>query len=97
VALTPLPDTPIVILAGSRKLPFGKLAIVEILGKSTLYSVAALMGGLVYGGLEDTIGTMMASGLMVIGSLIFSIAVTWKPSRDLIFGWLERLVPQMRE
>ncbi len=97
VALTPLPDTPIVILAGSRKLPFGKLAVVEVIGKSTLYSVAALMGGLVYGGLEDTIGTMMASGLMVIGSLIFSIAVTWKPSRDLIFGWLERLVPRMRE
>ena len=97
VALTPLPDTPIVILAGSRKLPFGKLAIVEIIGKSTLYSVAALMGGLVYGGLEDTIGTMMASGLMVIGSLVFSIAVTWKPSRDLIFGWLERLVPQMKK
>ena len=97
VALTPLPDTPIVILAGSRKLPFGKLAIVEIIGKSTLYSVAALMGGLVYGGLEETIGTMMASGLMVIGSLIFSIAVTWKPSRDLIFGWLERLVPQMKK
>ena len=97
VALTPLPDTPIVILAGSRKLPFGKLAVVEIIGKSVLYSVAALMGGLVYGGLEDTIGTMMASGLMVVGSLIFSIAVTWKPSRDLIFGWLERLIPQMRE
>jgi len=97
VALTPLPDTPIVILAGSRKLPFGKLAIVEIIGKSALYSVAALMGGLVYGGLEDTIGTMMASGLMVVGSLIFSIAVTWKPSRDLIFGWIERLVPSMKE
>ena len=97
VALTPLPDTPIVILAGSRKLPFAKLAIVEIIGKSALYSVAALMGGLVYGGLEDTIGTMMASGLMVVGSLIFSIAVTWKPSRDLIFGWIERLVPGMKE
>jgi membrane protein YqaA with SNARE-associated domain len=97
VALTPLPDTPIVILAGSRKLPFAKLAVVEILGKSALYSVAAVMGGLVYGGLEDTIGTMMASGLMVVGSLIFSIAVTWKPSRDLIFGWFERLVPRMKE
>ena len=32
VALTPLPDTPIVILAGSRKLPFTKLAIVEVIG-----------------------------------------------------------------
>ncbi|MFH1179852.1 MAG: VTT domain-containing protein [Candidatus Bathyarchaeota archaeon] len=97
VALTPLPDTPIVILAGSRKLPFAKLAIVEVLGKSTLYSVAAVMGGLVYGGLENTIGTVLASALMVAGSLIFSVAVTWKPSRDLIFGWIEKLVPRMKE
>jgi membrane protein YqaA with SNARE-associated domain len=97
VALTPLPDTPIVILAGSRKLPFGKLTIVEILGKSTLYSVAALMGGLVYSGLEDTVGTVLASIFIVVASLVFSIAVTWKPSRDLIFGWMEKLVPQMKE
>ncbi len=96
VALTPLPDTPIIILAGSRKLPFTKLVIVEILGKSTLYSVGALMGGLIYGGLENTIGTVLASALMVIGSLVFSIAVTWKPSRDLIFGWMEKLVPRMK-
>lgn len=97
VALTPLPDTPIIILAGSRKLPFKKLAVVEVVGKSILYSVGALMGGLVYSGLENTIGTALASLLMVVGSLIFSIAVTWKPSRDLIFGWIEKLVPQMRE
>jgi membrane protein YqaA with SNARE-associated domain len=97
VALTPLPDTPIVILAGSRKLPFTKLAIVEIIGKSTLYSVGALMGGFVYSGLENTIGTVLASVLMVIGSLLFSIAVTWKPTRDLIFGWIEKLVPRMKE
>jgi len=92
VALTPLPDTPIVILAGSRKLPFVRLTIVEILGKSTLYSVGAFMGGLVYSGLENTIGTILASTIMVIGSLILSIAVTWKPTRDLLFGWAERLI-----
>ena len=97
VAMTPLPDTPIVILAGSRKLPFGKLAVVEVLGKSALYSVGAMMGGLVYGGLENTIGAVFASLLLVVGSLIFSIAVTWKPSRDLIFGWFEKLVPRMKE
>ena len=51
------------------------------------------MGGLVYGGLEDTVGTVIASSLLVVGSLVFSVAVTWKPSRDIIFGWLERLVP----
>jgi membrane protein YqaA with SNARE-associated domain len=97
VAITPLPDTPIVILAGSRKLPFTKLAIVEIVGKSTLYSVGALMGGLVYSGLENTIGTVLASILIVVGSLIFSIVVTWKPTRDLIFGWMEKLIPGMKE
>ena len=97
VALTPLPDTPIVILAGSRKLPFGKLAVVEVVGKSILYSVGAVMGGMVYGGLENTLGTVIASALMVIGSLIFSIAVTWKPSRDWIFGWMEKLIPQMKD
>jgi membrane protein YqaA with SNARE-associated domain len=97
VALTPLPDTPIVILAGSKKLPFRKLALVEILGKSTLYSLGALMGGLVYSGLENTIGTLLASVFIVIGSLIFSVAVTWKPTRDILFGWMEKLIPQMKE
>jgi uncharacterized membrane protein YdjX (TVP38/TMEM64 family) len=92
VALTPLPDTPVIILAGSRKLPFSKLAVVEVFGKSILYSVGALMGGL-----ESTIGTFLASILMVVGSLIFSIVVTWKPTRDLLFGWMERLIPRMRE
>jgi membrane protein YqaA with SNARE-associated domain len=97
VAITPLPDTPIVILAGSRKLPFTKLVVVEVFGKSALYSLGAMMGGLVYGGLENTIGAVLASALLVVGSLIFSVAVTWKPSRDLIFGWFEKLVPRMKE
>ncbi len=93
VALTPLPDTPIVILAGSRKLPFRRLLAVEVAGKSALYSVGAVVGGAVYGGLESSLGTVAASGLMVVGSLVFCVAVTWKPSRDWIFGLMEKLVP----
>jgi membrane protein YqaA with SNARE-associated domain len=92
VALTPLPDTPIVILAGSRKLPFRRLLAVEVLGKSALYSVGAVVGGLVYGGLESSLGTFVASGLMVVGSLVFCVAVTWRPSRDWIFGWMEKII-----
>jgi len=92
VALTPLPDTPIVILAGSRKLPFRRLLAVEILGKSMLYSVGAVVGGVVYGGLESSLGTFVASGLMVVGSLVFCVVVTWKPSRDWIFGWVEKVI-----
>ena len=93
VAMTPLPDTPIVILAGSRKLPFKKLVLVEVAGKTVLYSIGAVVGGLVYSGLESSLGTFLASGLMVVVSLLFCVAVTWKPSRNLIFGWVERLVP----
>ena len=78
VAVTPLPDTPIILLAGSNKLPFGKLFVVECVGKTALYSVGAVVG-------------ITASVLMVAGSLLFCILVTWKKSRDLIFGWFERL------
>ena len=55
------------------------------------------MGGLVYSGLENTIGSVLASVLIVVGSLLFSIAVTWKPTRDMIFGWMEKLIPRAME
>ena len=91
VAITPLPDTPIVLLAGSRKLPFAKLFAVECLGKTTLYSLGAVVGGIVFTGLTGSVGSMTASVIMVVGSLVFCVLVTWKKSRDLIFGWFERL------
>jgi membrane protein YqaA with SNARE-associated domain len=91
VALTPLPDTPIVLLAGSNKLPLGKLFVVECVGKTVLYSVGAVVGGVVFTGLTWAVGGITASVLMVAGSLLFCILVTWKKSRDLIFGWFERL------
>jgi len=97
VSITPLPDIPIVLLAGSRRLPFKGLLAVELVGKTTLYTVGAVVGGLVYTGLESTLGGVVASALIVVGSIIFCVAVTWKPSRDLIFGWLERLVPSLGE
>jgi membrane protein YqaA with SNARE-associated domain len=91
VAVTPLPDTPIILLAGSNKLPLGKLFVVECVGKTALYSIGAVVGGVVFMGLTGTVGGIAASVLMVAGSLLFCILVTWKKSRDLIFGWFERL------
>ena len=91
VAVTPLPDTPIVLLAGSTRLPFGKLFVVECVGKTALYSLGAVVGGIVFTGLTGTVGSFAASALMVVGSLVFCVLVTWRKSRDLIFGWFERL------
>jgi len=91
VAVTPLPDTPIVLLAGSNKLPFGRLFIVEAVGKTALYSIGAIVGGFVFTGLTGAFGGVGASALMVAGSLVFCVLVTWKKSRDVLFGWFERL------
>jgi membrane protein YqaA with SNARE-associated domain len=91
VALTPLPDTPIVLLAGSNKLPFWKLFTVECVGKTILYSTGAVVGGWIFQGLSGAVGGFWTSVLMVVGSLAFCIAVTWKPSRDYIFGWVEKI------
>ena len=91
VAITPLPDTPIILLAGSNKLPFAKLFAVECIGKTTLYTLGAIVGGFVFTGLTGAVGGWMASLLMVVGSLVFCVLVTWKKSRDMIFGWFENL------
>jgi membrane protein YqaA with SNARE-associated domain len=91
VALTPLPDTPIVLLAGSSRLPFWRLFTVECVGKTALYSLGAVVGGIVFSSLTGSFGGIMASFIMVAGSLLFCILVTWGKSRDLIFGWFERL------
>lgn len=91
VSATPLPDTPIVLLAGSSRLPLGKLLVVEIVGKTALYSLGAVVGGFIFMGLFGAVGGLWASVLIVLGSLVFCVLVTWKKSRDLIFGWFERL------
>lgn len=88
VAMTPLPDTPIVLIAGSNRLPFGKLFIAECVGKTTLYSLGAVIGGFVFTGLTNIFGSLTASIITVIASLLFCIFVTSKKSRRAIFGWL---------
>ena len=92
VSLTPLPDTPLVLLAGSRRLPFKKLLLVEGAGKTVLYTVGAVVGGFVFTGLTDAMGSISASAVMVAVSLAFCVLVTWRRSRDMVFGWVERLI-----
>ena len=80
-------------------LGFGMTTVLLNIHNAGIYPLGSMIlaMGLVYGGLENTLGTVIASGLMVVGSLVFSIAVTWKPSRDLIFGWMEKLISRMKK
>jgi len=92
VAATPLPDLPIVMLAGSRRLPFKKLLVLEALGKTTLYSLGAFFGGRVFEILIGAVGSLTASALVVVASIAFTFLITWGPSRDRIFGLIEKFV-----
>lgn len=93
VSLTPLPDTPIVLLAGSSRLSFRKLLIVEGVGKTALYTLGAVVGGFVFTGLTERVGGLAASALIVAASIAFCVLVTWRRSRDAVYGWVERLIP----
>ena len=92
VASTPLPDTPIVLIAGSNRLPIGRLLIAELLGKTTLYSVGAIFGGYVFNGLVGVFGGLATSFLLVVVSILFCIGITWSKSRELILGWFDSLI-----
>lgn len=92
VAMTPLPDMPVIMLAGTRRLPFKKLLLIEAFGKTILYTVAAYVGGTIFDLLIGAVGGLYAQGLVVVGSIIFCIVLTWPPSRDVLFGFVERLI-----
>jgi membrane protein YqaA with SNARE-associated domain len=92
VAATPLPDLPIVMLAGSRRLPLKKLLVIEAAGKTALYSVGAFFGGRVFEVLIGAVGSLTASALLVVASIAFTFLITWGPSRDYIFGLIEKFV-----
>lgn len=92
VSLTPLPDTPVILFAGSSRLSFKKLLIVEGMGKMAYYTLGAFLGGFFFAGLTELMGGLTASALVVAASVAFCIFVTWSRSRDAIFGLVERLI-----
>jgi membrane protein YqaA with SNARE-associated domain len=92
VAATPLPDTPIVLIAGSSRLHIGKLFLAECLGKTALYSLGAVVGGTVFTGLSDMFGGLAASLIVVSASILFCVLVAWDRGRAILFGWFERLL-----
>ncbi len=91
-AVTPLPDTPILILAGSSQLPFKKLLLVEGIGKTALYSLGGFVGSFIMEDFSGTIGSLYSSIAIVVLSIIFCILITWNRSRKALFGWLEKFI-----
>lgn len=94
-SITPLPDTPIVMLAGSSHISFKKILLAQGVGKMVLYSLGAIVGGFVFSELTESVGSIYASAFIAILSVSFCIIINWRRSRDLILSWVERLIPSL--
>ncbi|MFQ6053711.1 MAG: hypothetical protein ACE5OO_05750 [Candidatus Bathyarchaeia archaeon] len=80
VSMSPLPDTPVILLAGSSRLPLRKLLLIEGVGKTAYYTLGAFVGGLIFSSLTDTLGSLPTSALVVAASIAFCVLVTWSRS-----------------
>jgi len=90
LAASPLPDAPIILLAGSSRFPFSKILLIEGIGKIILYILSAIFGGFLFLGLTDLMGELLTSILIVIASLILCIIVSWEKARNKILKPLEK-------
>jgi membrane protein YqaA with SNARE-associated domain len=84
-AATPLPDTPIILLAGSSRLSLPKILLVEGAGKTLWYTLGALLGGILFRSISDIVGSLVTEAIIVAASIIFSVLASWRKGREAIF------------
>lgn len=89
-ASSPLPDTPIMLLAGALRFPLWKLVIVQVIGKTTLYTLGAVFGGIIFMELKSLAEEIFVSTIILALSVILCILVSWSKSRRKILGFLDR-------
>jgi len=93
VASSPLPDTPIALLAGSSRLSMKKFLIIQIAGKVLYYSLAAALGGIIYAELSNLMGELVFSALIVVASIALCVVTSWSKGREKILQILRKIFP----
>lgn len=91
-SLTPLPDTPVLMLLGSAYFPILAVLVLEIVGKTVLYTGVAVAGGMLYSNLNRTFPAPWDSVIIISGSLALSFMVTWERTRTQILRLAQGLV-----
>lgn len=91
-ASSPLPDTPIVLLAGSFSLPLWKVISIQVIGKTTLYLAGAYIGGLIFMELKSVFDYEITSAILLALSFILCILVSWRKSRDKILKGIDKII-----
>ncbi len=92
VAASPLPDTPIVLLAGTARFPFKKFLAIQIVGKITYYSLGAVVGGAIFQGLSNYVEEWILSAIVLAASILLCVLASWSKSREWIIHVLRRIL-----
>jgi len=93
VAASPLPDAPIVLLAGSARFPIKKFLMIEGIGKTIWYSFGAVLGGFLFTQLGNFMEGLILSLVIIIISTIFCIMIYWDKARIKLFKLVKRWLP----
>jgi membrane protein YqaA with SNARE-associated domain len=94
-ASSPLPDTPIMLLAGSLRFPLWKLVLIQVAGKSIFYSLGAAIGSFIFMELKSIFEEIIVSILILAASIILCAAASWSRSREKILRFLEEILDKL--
>lgn len=89
-ASSPLPDTPIMLLAGALRFPPHKVLIIQLAGKTMLYSMGASVGGFIFMELKSATEEVTASIIVLAASIILTVIISWSRSREKIMQAIRR-------
>lgn len=94
-ASSPLPDTPIMLLAGLLRLPLWKLVLIQVIGKTTLYSVGAAVGGFIFMELKSAFEEIIASIIVLAASIALCVIISWSRSRNTLLKILNKVLSKL--
>jgi len=96
-SITPIPDTPMLMLLGSVHFPILAVLALEIVGKTVLYTTMAAAGGILYSNVSGILPAPWDSVIITFASLGLSVIITWKRTRTRIFKFAQETINKIRK
>ncbi len=96
-SMTPLPDTPVLMLLGSVHFPILAVLALEIVGKTLLYTGMAAAGGILYSNVSGILPAPWDSVIIASVSFGLSVIITWKRTRTRISKFAQKTINKLRK
>jgi membrane protein YqaA with SNARE-associated domain len=96
-SITPIPDTPVLMLLGSIHFPILAVLALEIVGKTFLYTSMAVAGGILHSNISGILPVPWGSVIIASVSLGLSVIITWERTRTRIFRFTQETINKFRK